>query len=362
MGRLARPALLEAVNADPNPEVRSRCSALLPKATAQELKARLDTFLADADGRYEHDLPGWNQFRAAVRNEWVVLGHPVWSDTSLDKPAREVFAELLATPANRAVVMAVGGSPHDLGQVVAARRQELYNAKYGRTVVPGGGLVMNTAARREPAVADLAALLFAESQVPAKFVPRTTGSVAVLVTASGFGSAAQAGDDRRKVYRAVAAAWLDTRAEPADMSNAMTVAANLGMPDHACRIATRLLVTPGGPAFYRANAATTLARHGTTAHLPLLEKVMADNAVLITIRRAVPGGAGNNPEVIEIQTRDVALAVAVILSGQKVDDYGFVDQFPGNGTNYSYTRFYFPDDARRKAALDKWNEWRAKNP
>ena len=64
----------------------------------------------------------------------------------------------------------------------------------------------------------------------------------------------------------------------------------------------------------------------------------------------------------EIQIRDVALAVSVILSGQKLDDYGFVDQFPHNGTGYTYTRCYFPDDDARKAALDRWKEWRAKNP
>ena len=45
MGRLARPALLEGVNTDPNPEVRSRCSDLLPKATALDLKARIEVFL-----------------------------------------------------------------------------------------------------------------------------------------------------------------------------------------------------------------------------------------------------------------------------------------------------------------------------
>ena len=32
MGRLARPALLEAAAADPDPEVRFRCSRLLPRA------------------------------------------------------------------------------------------------------------------------------------------------------------------------------------------------------------------------------------------------------------------------------------------------------------------------------------------
>src|SRR5262245_61895325 len=32
MGRLARPALLNGVNTEPNPEIRARCNTLLPKA------------------------------------------------------------------------------------------------------------------------------------------------------------------------------------------------------------------------------------------------------------------------------------------------------------------------------------------
>src|SRR6187551_1104164 len=40
MGRLARVALLDGVNLDPDPEVRARCTGLLPKAIHLEMKAR----------------------------------------------------------------------------------------------------------------------------------------------------------------------------------------------------------------------------------------------------------------------------------------------------------------------------------
>src|SRR4051812_5212558 len=58
MGRLAKPVLSSAIATNPDPEVRSRCRELLPKAAAEDLKARLETFLADTEGKYEHDLPG----------------------------------------------------------------------------------------------------------------------------------------------------------------------------------------------------------------------------------------------------------------------------------------------------------------
>src|SRR5262249_9169484 len=47
MGRLAKQALAEGATTDADPEVRLRCNRLLPKAAADDLKARIDTFLAD---------------------------------------------------------------------------------------------------------------------------------------------------------------------------------------------------------------------------------------------------------------------------------------------------------------------------
>ena len=51
MGRLALPAVEQALAKATDPEVRARCEWLLPKALADDSKARLDTFLADADGK-----------------------------------------------------------------------------------------------------------------------------------------------------------------------------------------------------------------------------------------------------------------------------------------------------------------------
>ena len=151
MGRFARPALVEAANTDSNQEIRTRCTSLLPKATALEMRARLDVFLADTDGKFEHDLPGWNQFRSTVRNEWEMFGYTIFSDRKLDAAARRVFAELIATTVNRQIVMAAGDSPQELGALVAARRQELYYQKYPRAIIIGGAIVRPTARRENRA-------------------------------------------------------------------------------------------------------------------------------------------------------------------------------------------------------------------
>ena len=363
MGRLARPALVEGANTDPSQEVRARCSSLLPKAVSLDIKARLDVFLADADGKFEHDLPGWNQFRATLRNEWHLFGHQVWSDRSLDRAARVVFADLISTAINRQVILAAGGAQSDLGQIVAARRQELYNQKYPRAVVVGGMIIQPTVVRRDPTAEDIASLPFAESHVQSRFVPRTS-AISALITASGFVAAVlRESDDRAKVYQAIAGAWLESRRDPLDMYQAMTIATQLGMPDQTVRLSARLLTTPGTTVNYRGMAATNLARLGTKEHIPLLEKALTDQAVLSTVRENLLNVPIAERPTHDIQIRDVALALSLLLSDQKLEDYGFVELNKANGlkataANYSYARYYLPE-ADRKTAFEKWKEWQA---
>ena len=365
MGRLARPVLLEAANTDPNQEVRARCSSLLPKATALDLKARIDVFLADADGKYEHDLPGWHQFRGVLREEWSLFGFDVWSDRSLDKPARAVFAEIIASPENRQIMMAAGGSKSELASIASARRQELYAQKFPRAMVIGGRVVQpNRNLRRDPTVDDIATLLFVESLVPSRLVPRNA-SIASLITASGFTNSARDTDDRGRVLLALASAWIDSRSDPIDMYQTMTIARNLGLTEQGCRLGIKLLSTAGVVGSYRGLAASNLASIGNKDHIPLLDKALADSTVAYTIRENAVGRAINERPTHDVQVRDMALAVAVILSRQKLEDYGFVDNFASAGgissTGYTYSRHYIPAE-KRDAMHKKWKDWRAKNP
>jgi hypothetical protein len=366
MGRLARPALLEAANTDPNQEIRSRASGLLPRATALDFKARLDVFLADADGKYEHDVPGWEQFRGLLRNEWSLFGHEVWADRSHDRAARAVYAEMLSSQPNRQILMAVNGSRSTLSAIALVRRQELHAQKFPRTAVRGR-LVVSTGStiRRDPTVEDIATLLFAESLTPAlsRFVPRGV-SITNLITASGYPSASKEDDEKGKVYRTLASTWIESRTDPGDMYQAMSVAGNLGLTEEGCRLGARLLASTGAMGNLRGMAATNLARLGSKEHIPLLEKAFADTAVAYTIRGNTAGPLIERP-THDVQVRDMALGAAVVLSGQKLEDYGFVDNFRNSGgvssTAYDYNRFYIPDK-KRDEMHKKWQDWRARNP
>src|SRR5262245_66386297 len=79
LGRSAYPALLSG-SSDANTEVRFRCRQLLPQIYELELKARLDAFLADVEGKKEHDLPGLTRFRKSF---------------GFDNRARELYVSML---------------------------------------------------------------------------------------------------------------------------------------------------------------------------------------------------------------------------------------------------------------------------
>lgn len=347
LGRLARPALLDGAAESDDPEVRSRCGQLLPKATELDFQAKLDTFLADADGKYDHDLPGWRAFRAAACDEWSVLGLTVSADRTRQKTAREVFVSLLATRGNRTLIRAVDESRFELGERVVARKLELYEARYG----PGA-----VADRRTATFEDVVALIFAEGVAGSQYLPRRASSVSSLMTQVGYPSAARGNDDKSKVYTALVVAWLNTRTDAREMTDAMTVATRFDLPDQVAKLAAGVITTPGVTSAVRGRAVSNLVNYGSARHIPLLAKAANDANVVYTI----VGGA-DRPNY-EVQLRDIVLGISLSLSGQKFADYGFSDRYETTSgfetSSYSHTRYYFEDDAARTKALAKWAEWR----
>ncbi len=333
MGRLAVPALLEGLNANPSPEVRFRCQALIPRASQEDLQARLDTFLADKDGKFKHDMPGWNEFRKLAGG----------SSTS-----RAAFVELLKEPANRTMVLAVTGSPHELGTLVGQRKQELYQMRIRRTA---------NAPIRTPSVPDVIALMFAESHVESKHVPRTTTST-VIYNIPGLAALVTGSDEKADVYKSVIGNWIETRDDAVSMYTAMNQATSLGLPKHGTTIAAKLIKFKGATISYRFYAAFALARNKATEHLPALEDSFADEAALNLGGRVVNGVV----ERQQVQMRDMALAAALLLTGQDTAEYGFTEQYKNNpGMQFTYSNWRLPED-KRKAAFAKWKAWRSKNP
>jgi len=331
MGRLAFPALVEGLNANPSPEVRSRCLSLIPRAASADLQARLATFLADAEGKYEHDMPGWNEFKKLAGGSAV---------------SRSTFVELLKDPANRSLVLGVTGSSHELGRAIATRKQDIYQMRFPRTP--------NTT-RKEQTIPDIISLMFAESHVESKHIPRGISTTAIYNTV-GLSAALGDGSEKATVYRSVAARWFETRDDPASMYQAMTQATTLGMKEQGNTLAAKLVSAKAGITTYRIYAAFALARNGAKQHLAALETAFTDEAALNIGGRVVNGKI----EQQQIQVRDMALVAALLLTEQDTDEYGFTQQSKNTGSQFSYTNWRMPED-KRKAAFEKWKAWREKN-
>ena len=333
MGRLALPALADGIKGNPSPEVRCRCQSLLPKAAQEDLQARLATFMADGEGKFNHDLSGWNEFRK-------IAGNSVAS--------RAVFVELLKDPTNRALVLGIAGLPNDLGNLVAARKQVMYNGRARHT--PNAVVKMATAA-------DVLTLVFAESQVESENVPWTNTSN-IPYTSPAFTTAVMDGSEKAAVYKAIVGQWVETRDEAFSMYTAIDQATRLGLTKPGSNVAAKLVQLKDGIAIYRFYAAFAIARNGAKEYLPALEAVFTDEAALAE-NRFVNG----KQEQTQLQVRDMALVAAILLTGQKTEEYGFVEQYknPQVAMQFTYSNWRLPEE-KRKEAFEKWKAWREKNP
>jgi hypothetical protein len=85
--------------------------------------------------------------------------------------------------------------------------------------------------------------------------------------------------------------------------------------------------------------------------IELLEKLIRDDTKVGTVARS-----GNKR--IECRLGDVALAMAIALTEQNAKEFGFPNAPNGRPTSTSYYNYGFVDDASRKAARAKWDEYK----
>lgn len=369
MGRLARGPLAEAAAGDADPEVRQRAARLLPKANTADLQARLDTFLADSAGKYEHDLPGLKAFRTRVGET--------------DK-ARALYADILKSPYNMEMLAAVDRGMADGGRAISDRRSTMWNELQnrnggqfngGRPFVP-----------KQPSLTDVAALLFAETVVPSEHIPKTAvwgwvnGAQFVQQSASvqalNGSSVAHA-----EVYKNLVAHWLSSRVDPTELSN---LSHQLGTGvlknfKESQLLLRRVILTDGVQGYSKGAALNALLMNNRAKdELPLLDAIMKNKLRVGQYPGALPNKKDpdevismNNDQMItqvwfnlpngqnEIHTclmKDVALAYLITLRGEKIQDYGFEAQQGAiiNKDNMGYGQYAFRSEVARNTGFMKF--------
>ena len=362
MGRRALAALDEA-RGDPDPEVSARVGQLRPRATLDEMAARVASFLADGEGRFEHDIPAWPRFRAALGD---------------DPTARALFTELVGDRANYELLTHLGGAraaltpgltalaggpaalrvesgpPEGLRLALAARRRQLQVAANPQLAGLAG------VAARPTTTAEFALVLLAESCDPG---PELPFNGAAFNTRQHFYlpgvKDAIAGTQRHSAaLRTLTWLWLDTR--PAGAALTLSVGIHLQLdPARLAEYAARSLRQPPTANVYdRVTAVTAVGQGGGVAHLGALTAVFADDRAFFN--QANVGG-------FDIRVCDFALATALQFTGQRPEDYGMTAQVAMRqvGRPGASMSFYFKSDAagtaaeKTRSALGKWRAFEA---
>jgi hypothetical protein len=346
MGRLARPVLAEAAANDPDPEVRYRCSRLLPKAGADDLKARLDTFLADAESKYEHDLPGLKQFRKHV---------------GTDDKARALFVEAVKSPYNVELLQAIDKNPTDSGRAISDRRTHLWSQTQQRA------LGRQPVQPRQIDLADIAILLFAESITPAKEIPRTgvwsyvTGvnflqqnsSMQVL---NGNNNAAHA-----DAFKKIVAQWMESRDDPNDLNQLSYFAGQtLRTMPQSIPLLRKIVTHEGTYGYAKGQALMHLTQQRGKEELRFLQKFLTNDT---QVQLVWFGQNGNQAVQHQCLLKDVAFAYIVTLHGHNIADFGI--KYPPGAVpqpqQIGYGNFAFENDEARRKAMVKWGFMRFKH-
>ncbi len=238
-----------------------------------------------------------------------------------------------------------GATLRKLGSIVAARRQELYIQKFPRTSSSAAWSSGDRRAAR-PNGRGHRHCSSSESLVPSKFVPRAA-SVSSLISASGFAMQLATRTTRDRCIGRWPRAWIDSRTDPIDMYQTMTIAEKPGPDGQGCRLGIKLLNTPARSATYRGTGRDqSRADREQGAHSATRQGPRRFDGGLHHPRES--GGPGDQRTAThDVQVTDMALAVGVILSGQKLEDYGFVDNFLRAGgirqLRILYSRHYIPE-------------------
>lgn len=401
MGRMALPTLQEALGTSLEPEVAMRAEGLLPKAEAEDMKARVACFLADAGGKYQHTLPGWDKFKAVAGS---------------DAASRKLFAEMLKSAVTHQMLLAAEKSVEEANAVLNQYVTRLWNQQNFGGRGGGWGGEFGGGAPAQPAkLPDMVAALFLESQfsdtemsiqasIPWGWGGQGAQSVVNYVSNVPDVSSAIYGNSGEYAgpIRKILAQWMETRETAQWAYSAYNFANNIYQNDRkkTFKFALRVLESKGGQngSYNKQNILLNFANQPNARDLlPALSKCFDDSLLIWNWQSGTPG--------FDIQLRDYALAYAIQLTDQKPEDYGMSRNGSGTAKQFNQQSFYFKDDTppqngpnggrvvrpvkpanppaeepkkeepkkeepkdkklsqedRRKAAVTKWNEWVKQN-
>jgi hypothetical protein len=325
MGRIAKMALQEGMKST-DTEIWNRCIQLLPEVLALDLKARVDAFLADTEGKQKHELPLQELFQKVVGN---------------DPGARKLYADIVRN--NAAFLEACEQNPKLAGEKYNVRAFELQQTLFG----PWSGV----GARPQLQAADLAALFLigADAEMTKNIPTSNANPVSNFLWQQQFQSALKNGD-QALAYRKLFFAWAEYRTDVNSVSQTLSVVQNNNLKE-GLDFAVKVMKAKDQQIWSRAQAMTVVGKMGSKDHVAAFETMFDDKTQVTTIQ-------WNNIQ-LQTQINDIALAMAAQLSGQQPKDYGFDALQTQPSLIFAYHYLGFSIDEKRETAFKKWKEYKA---
>lgn len=328
-------ATLEAGLKDPDPEVRRRCRWVLQDVLQADYHKRLEAFVADTEGRQQHDLPGWDRYRQIV---------------GTGRPARELFIQM--QKAEYGLLISAAAGPQPAADALRLRLRQVCSFLWNR----------DPRRRKPPSLGTTAALLLVTSDARLNLPtePINVSYVSTLIQQADFRKALTSGK-YKPAARKLLGGWIACPADPNLLRMKLQMAVQYDIPeglDLALKAVKDIKRIPGTT---RAYGVMAIGRLCGKQHAATLAGLLDDETECT--RRTING------KVVKVEIRDVALAWLIHLTGQKHADYGqdrAKSEFDRISKSQHYyvntSNFGFESPAKRDEALKKWKSWAAAHP
>ncbi len=319
-GSAALPALKDASESD-DLEIRYRARRVLLAVEEREHELRLQAFLDEKGEQPDDVLPGWGRFRR---------------DVGSDPKSREFFVKMQR--AERRLFTALERQEPNLAETFAKRCIEIqYRYSYSGT--------------RRIDAERTAALLFLSGDTSLELDASTQMRMYSFCNYNDFSGLVRSGD-RQKMAKNIVGCWI-ARDDEAD-GNVLYQRTRLAMQFNIKQglLAAKKSLEGGVTNDYRAQyALLALGKFGGAEELPMVESLFSRKTVL---QRSTV----KNKPAYTCELRDVALAVALHLTGQETKPYGFAKLQKQSMYLYLLNSAGFNTPKAREDAFARYAAWK----
>lgn len=324
LGSAVHAALLRGENS-PDPEIRFRCRRILAVIEYESREQLYAAFLRD--GTAGESLGGWDRFRRVLDD---------------GKDARRLFVEMHRSEWD--LLESIADDPKLAREKFEQRCDYLRQASQTfRQQLPLGSVV---------------SVIFLASEQDLQLGDVAGSLVYTFCYQDSFREAIDASPHKAHL-RTLLGGWIANNTSLATAYQGLMLAMRHDLKE-GLGAARKVLDSPAMPQHYKQFALLAVAKLGTEADLPQLEKFLDDTAIC----GAMTVAKGNERVILQTQLRDVALAAVIHLSGQEVKPFGFPHVQSNTQMLFNVNTLGFEDDEQRAAARKNWEEFktrRAKN-